>query len=201
MYTAVTPFDPTAPLEIDTGAAGEIADWLRLVGDALARFSADHADESPSIAQLWPEHFDLAISMGEANYGGSPPDDDIAAPYLYVGPWKPRAGEFWTEPFGASLVRRDGMDVDDAVALFEDGHRHLGTDPLTDGRARGSRFLQRLRQRSARTSDANARAACSCNGGRSSGSNQRASTISGDDGLTRSASASSSGRARTTNST
>jgi hypothetical protein len=129
VYTAVMPFDPSSPLELDAGAAHDIAEWLRLVDDALAHFSTDHSDESPSIAQLWPEHFDLAITMGEANYGGSPPDDDLSAPYLYVGPWKPRTGEFWTEPYGASRIRRDDMTVDDALAFFEDGRRHIVTDP------------------------------------------------------------------------
>jgi hypothetical protein len=130
VYTAVMPLDPSKPLDIDPGAASEIAEWLRLVDEALARLSADHTEESPTIAQLWPEHFDLAITMGEANYGGSPPDDELSTPYLYVGPWKARTGDFWTEPFGASRLRRDGMTVDDAIAFFEDGRHHMATDPV-----------------------------------------------------------------------
>jgi hypothetical protein len=130
VYTAVTPLDASRALDIDAGAAHVIATWLALVDEALARFSAVHATESPTTAQLWPEHFDLAISIGEANYGGAPPDDDVSAPYLYVGPWKTRAGAFWNEPFGASLHRTDDMTVDDAVAFFEEGHRRIGTDPV-----------------------------------------------------------------------
>jgi hypothetical protein len=130
VYTAVMPLDPLRPLDIDPAAATVTATWLGLVDEALTRFSAVHATESPTPAQLWPEHFDLAISMGEANYGGAPPDDDVSAPYLYVGPWKARTGAFWNEPFGASLHRTDDMTVDDAVAFFEEGHRRIGTDPI-----------------------------------------------------------------------
>jgi hypothetical protein len=130
VYTAVMPLDPSRPLDIDPEAAHVIATWLGLVDEALARFSTDHATESPTTAQLWPEHFDLAISIGDANYGGAPPDNDVSAPYLYVGPWKARSGAFWNEPFGASLRRTDDMTVDDAIAFFDEGYRRLGTDPI-----------------------------------------------------------------------
>ena len=64
-------------------------------------------DDDPSEAQLWPEHFDLALSIGpegrRANVGASPGDADHDAPYLYVGPWEPRPGGIWNEPWGASL--------------------------------------------------------------------------------------------------
>jgi hypothetical protein len=130
VYNAVMPLDPTAPLEIDADAARVLAEWFELVDDALVRLSAAHTSDCPSVATLWPEHFDLAITMGEANYGGSPPDDEIPEPYLYVGPWKPRIGEFWNERFGASRLRGDGMTVDDAVAFLEEGHRHLASDAV-----------------------------------------------------------------------
>jgi hypothetical protein len=66
-------------------------------------------DDTPSRVQLWPEHFDVAVDMGpegdRANFGGSPGDAAHPEPYLYVGPWdtRPRPGDFWNEPFGASL--------------------------------------------------------------------------------------------------
>jgi hypothetical protein len=130
VYTAVMPLDPSKPLEVDPDAADELADWFRLVDEALARLSATHAAESPAAAQLWPEHFDLAITMSEVNYGGSPPDGEIAEPYLYVGPWTPRSGAFWNKRFGAALLRRDGITIEDAVAFFEEGHQHIATDPV-----------------------------------------------------------------------
>jgi hypothetical protein len=129
-YTAVMPLEPTRPLEIDAGAAREIADWFELVHDALARLSTAHGAETPSNAQLWPEHFDLAIMIGEATYGGSPPDGEVSEPYLYVSPWKKRTGDFWNERFGASLTRGGGVTIDDAVEFFEQGHRHIATDPV-----------------------------------------------------------------------
>ena len=33
----------------------------------------------------------------------SPGDADHEEPYVYVGPWEPRAGDVWNEPWGASL--------------------------------------------------------------------------------------------------
>ena len=44
---------------------------------------------------LWPEHFDIAIVIGEANYGFSPGDEAHAEPYAYVGPFGPVEGELW----------------------------------------------------------------------------------------------------------
>jgi hypothetical protein len=130
VYTAVTPLEPDEPLAIDASAARRVARWFALVDDGLRRFSEHHADSNPSEAQLWPEHFDLAISMNETNFGGSPPDDEHPLPYLYVGPWTQRQGDFWSEPFGASLNAATGLGVDDAVAFFEEGHRRARTDPV-----------------------------------------------------------------------
>ena len=36
---------------------------------------------------LWPEHFDLGITLDRVNYGSAPGDADIGVPYAYVGPW------------------------------------------------------------------------------------------------------------------
>jgi hypothetical protein len=49
---------------------------------------------------LWPEHFDIGISVDEVNYGVSPGDVHIPEPYAYVGPWHPRVGTFWNTGFG-----------------------------------------------------------------------------------------------------
>jgi hypothetical protein len=123
VYTPATPLDLDAGLEVDITAAGAVADWYALVGEALNRFAGAHADESPSEAQLWPEHFDLALSMAEVTYGGSPGDAAHREPYLYVGPFSARTGDFWNEPFGASRPGSAVTSVADAVAFFEAGHR------------------------------------------------------------------------------
>ena len=67
--------------------------------------------DTPGRLQIWPEHFDLAVDFGpdgaRANYGGSPGDAAHPEPYLYVGPFERREGQFWNEPFGASLSYAD----------------------------------------------------------------------------------------------
>jgi hypothetical protein len=124
VYTPATPLLPDDPLFVDPGSAAILADWWALVDQALARFAAAHADESPSEAQLWPEHFDLGLTVGEVNYGGSPGDEGDPLPYLYVGPWAPRPlDDFWNRPFGASIAASEVRGVDDAVAFLEEGRR------------------------------------------------------------------------------
>jgi hypothetical protein len=81
--------------------------------------------------QLWPEHFDIAMSLGpegaRANYGGSPGDADHAEPYLYVGPWSMdgRSGPFWNEPFGASLLNTQLLEGADALGFLRRGRELL----------------------------------------------------------------------------
>ncbi|HKY13944.1 MAG TPA: hypothetical protein VJM33_03395 [Microthrixaceae bacterium] len=131
VYPLSTPLEPDAPLDVDPVAARMIAEWFSIVDRALERFAAAHGDDSPTERRLWPEHFDLALSMGEANYGGSPGDDGHDLPYLYVGPWSPREGEFWNEPFGASRSWKANLDRDDAVGFLDEGHDRL-TRPSPD---------------------------------------------------------------------
>lgn len=72
------------------------AAWLAdLVADALP-------EEDVSPVRLWPEHFDVAIELGDepagrrAAYGVSPGDDEHPHPYSYVAPWTPPApGPLW----------------------------------------------------------------------------------------------------------
>ena len=101
-------------LEVEETCAGQIADCFRDGAAALAAF----APEAERV--LWPEHFDLAISLGEVNYGVSPGDDHLAVPYAYVGPWTPAdfSGPFWNTPFGAA---RPLSEIDDLVGFFAEG--------------------------------------------------------------------------------
>jgi hypothetical protein len=55
---------------------------------------------------LWPEHFDVGISLDEVNYGVSPGDAHLDEPYAYAGPWQPRQGSFWNASFGATRPLR-----------------------------------------------------------------------------------------------
>jgi hypothetical protein len=122
VYRPTTPLDLDAGLEVDPVAAGAVTDWFELVSDALGRFAATHAGESPSEPQLWPEHFDLAVVMADVTYGGSPGDGDHTGPYLYVSPSPPLSGPFWNESFGASRPGSAVSSVTEAVAFLEAGH-------------------------------------------------------------------------------
>src|SRR3954469_5666911 len=65
-----------APLAVDAQAASVLGEWYAFGHAVLAELS----DATATEVRLWPEHFDLAIEMGEeplrANYGFSPGDED-----------------------------------------------------------------------------------------------------------------------------
>ena len=128
VYTPATPLVPDAPLSLDPAAAHLLADWYALVDDALGRLSAEAGPDRATTVQLWPEHFDLATSIGEVNYGGSPGDAGHDQPYLYVGPWSPPTpdGGYWNESFGASLAVDQVPDVEAALAFFRRGRPPSG---------------------------------------------------------------------------
>ncbi|MFN8051470.1 MAG: hypothetical protein U0Q22_08550 [Acidimicrobiales bacterium] len=120
-------YEPSTPSAADTSiavsaeAAASLSEWFDLVDAALERFRSGRSELSPTVVQLWPEHFDLATSMVEINFGGSPGDEGRPEPYLYVGPWTPRVGDFWNEPYGAAIGRSEVASIDDAVEFFERG--------------------------------------------------------------------------------
>ena len=120
-YSPATDADPDTPLDVDPAAAADLAAWFA-VGDAALRRLAP--DVEPV---LWPEHFDVAITVDAVNYGCSPGDEYVAVPYLYVGPHeKPTPDAFWDQPFGAALPADRVAGVDDAVAFFEEGRARAG---------------------------------------------------------------------------
>jgi hypothetical protein len=130
VYTAATPVEPDRPLDLDGAAVQAIADWLAVGADALERFAAEHGGADPTKPQLWPEHFDLAISISGANYGVSPGDDELVVPYAYVGPWPPPADagqpdSFWNQRFGRSVPATELADSADVVDVFQAGWDHL----------------------------------------------------------------------------
>ena len=109
------------PLTLDIAAADYLAHCFAAGDAALRRF----APTAPPT--LWPEHFDLGISVDEVNYGVSPGDSHIDEPYAYVGPWQQQPGDFWNESFGASLRLGATPDVDAIVNFFEAG-RHAAAE-------------------------------------------------------------------------
>jgi hypothetical protein len=125
VYRLNTDADPDSLLVVDRDAAAQLAAWFELATAALGAFSAAHADEQPSAIVLWPEHFDLAISIGRCNFGASLGDEGRPEPYLYVGPHdsgaRPASDPFWNEPYGAAVSWRQIAGVADAIGFFEAG--------------------------------------------------------------------------------
>ncbi|MFZ4517889.1 MAG: hypothetical protein ACOYOP_05850 [Microthrixaceae bacterium] len=126
VYEAVTPLEPDLSLHLDLGAAAAVAGWLAVGAEALAAVAARH---DVGAAVLWPEHFDLAVAVGECNLGISPGDDDHPVPYAYVGPWSPPPvgsdGGWWNQPYGRSVAATELAGPDDLVALYEEGLRRV----------------------------------------------------------------------------
>jgi hypothetical protein len=113
--------DPTVVLELDPVAVGEILAWFgtgaRVLDEVLPGLTG------PTVAQLWPEHFDLGLAAvtrsGRVNLGVSPGDETVPEPYLYVAPWetgRPGDRSFWNAPFGAVLTRSELAGSSDPVA-------------------------------------------------------------------------------------
>jgi hypothetical protein len=91
------------PLDVDPEAAAFLAAWFAFGADGLIELRAGAGDGAePSLIQLWPEHFDIAVELGSesggtrATYGFSPGDEEHPEPYVYVAPWvAPEPGELW----------------------------------------------------------------------------------------------------------
>lgn len=108
------------PEETITFAADALKALLQAYADgdrALREFAPDRTPV------LWPEHFDVAITLDEVNYGVSPGDGYLGEPYAYVGPFEAREGRFWNAPFGAARPLRD-LDGE-VTAFFRAGRAQL----------------------------------------------------------------------------
>jgi hypothetical protein len=123
------PFEPDSPLEVDRTASIALGAWYRAGLDAIQRLVLP-AGSTVGSAELWPEHFDLAVVITPAgharvNIGFSPGDDASDEPYVYVGPFERRGlvGNYWNAPFGALRRRSEllaGGDLVDAAVMFID---------------------------------------------------------------------------------
>jgi hypothetical protein len=132
VYTPATPLDLDAPLDIDVAAANCLGDWYAFCASVLgALIAGAGTGDAPDEVQLWPEHFDIATSLGpegaRANYGGSPGDAEHPEPYLYIGPWSMdgRADDFWNESFGSSLSYAALLGGADAASFLRRGKELL----------------------------------------------------------------------------
>jgi hypothetical protein len=99
-----------------------LADWYDLGDRALSALAPE------STPRIWPEHFDLGITLDRVNYGVSPGDGNICQPYAYVGPWDAPVGgdDFFDMPFGAARRAGEVPTVADLVAFFTEGRARAG---------------------------------------------------------------------------
>ena len=126
VYQPNTPLEPDAPLTVDPDAAEVVAMWYELTDMALRAFATSIGDDAPTEVQLWPEHFDLAMSADRINYGGSPGDSYIDVPYLYVGPFDgppTKTDPFWNQRFGAAIGFDEITSIHDAFDFFRQGRQ------------------------------------------------------------------------------
>ena len=111
---------PDETLALDPDQAGVILGALSLGHDALIAFAPA---QTPV---LWPEHFDVAIRVDDANFGVSPGDGFISEPYAYVGVSSPPTGDaFWNAPFGAAVPLSELPDVTAVTGFFAEGRRRI----------------------------------------------------------------------------
>ena len=112
-------------LRCDLAAAEELARCFAMADEALRLLTGGQPP-------LWPEHFDVGLSVNEVNNGVSPGDGHIDEPYAYVGPWRRRRGEFWNAAFGAAHPLRRLGDAATVLDFFQEGGRRATADPPAD---------------------------------------------------------------------
>jgi len=117
VYDVGPDVDPDGPVVVDP-AAVDVVLAAFADGDAALRAFAPTLEPV-----LWPEHFDLGVTVGAVNYGVSPGDAHLDEPYAYVGPPTPRSGSFWNTAFGAARPLAELSDVGELVGFFEEGAR------------------------------------------------------------------------------
>ncbi|RMI30823.1 hypothetical protein [Nocardia stercoris] len=135
LAAAVTGFAASAPAGVYRGGSDVGADEVLVCDPAAAQLIAEtfaigaHALATVPGADapvLWPEHFDLSITVSEINFGVSPGDSTIPEPYAYVGPWTPRSGAFWNQAFGAARTLTELGDATNVADFFAEGIRLAG---------------------------------------------------------------------------
>jgi hypothetical protein len=122
-----TEYEPDAALPVDPTAAAALAGWFALGYEALSSLVAEISAEQPSEPAIFPEHFDLGVTAGPVNYGFSPGDDAIPAPYVYIGPHDALGDDpFWNAPFGAYRTWEEIPTPAAAMEFLRAGRAVLG---------------------------------------------------------------------------
>jgi hypothetical protein len=126
--------DVDQPLPISGEAARAVASVFAFGAATLEELRATASKpDLASLVQIWPEHFDVAVELGDpeggqrASYGISPGDDHHPEPYLYVSAWGviDRANPAWNDPHfnGASVPYSELVEAEDqrefALAFYQ----------------------------------------------------------------------------------
>jgi hypothetical protein len=109
------------PAEVDEAASRSLGDLYGFACSVLEQLRADESEADSTIVRIWPEHFDIAVELGDgqarANFGASPGDQNHDEPYLYVGPFDTglASGELWNATGfpGAELSYSELLAADD----------------------------------------------------------------------------------------
>lgn len=140
LYTPTTALEPDAPLRLDARSTEFLGAWHGFAASVLEQLRAEApVDAAPSRLQLWPEHFDLSVDLGDevrgarGTFGASPGDAQHPAPYLYVTHWAEAPDdEFWNDPSFAGA----GLGIDALTAHADGaGQRAAALDFYRQGRA------------------------------------------------------------------
>jgi len=117
------PYEPDLTLPVEHRASLALGAWYSLGRQVFEDLRAQLDSASVTEAQLWPEHFDLAVTVtltsgADVNVGFSPGDGFETEPYVYVGPHETDNldSAYWNAPFGAFLPYGRLAEVDDPVA-------------------------------------------------------------------------------------
>jgi hypothetical protein len=115
LYEPLTNVALDEPLAVDTNAARLLGDWFGFACSVLEELRVVRRAWDTR-TQLWPEHFDLSIDLGDeaagtrGTFGASPGDAAHPEPYLYVTHWADVApSPYWNDDAfaGASLAYAD----------------------------------------------------------------------------------------------
>ena len=117
VYTGGPEFSVDEPTDVTASVAEML---LRSFADGDAALRLLDPAQRPT---LWPEHFDIGISVDQVTYGVSPGDELIGEPYAYVGPWQVPVGAFWNQPFGAARPLSQLPAVPAIVEFFQEGRQ------------------------------------------------------------------------------
>jgi hypothetical protein len=109
------------PAAVNETASRALGDLYGFVCSVLEQLRADESEVDSTIVRIWPEHFDIAVELGDtqtgANFGASPGDENHDEPYLYVGPFDAglASGELWNATGfpGAELAYSELLGADD----------------------------------------------------------------------------------------